>query len=152
MIRYYAEYDSPLGKISIVSDGKELKELRFVDEYVVHSDELPIFDTTRRWLDSYFSGKIPDFTPPLAPFGTLFHRRVWIELLSIPYGKTTTYGDIAKRIGCKSAQAVGNAVHNNPIAIIIPCHRVIGANGQLRGYAYGIDRKRQLLQIEKHIV
>jgi len=113
---------------------------------------LAIFDKTRRWLDLYFSGREPGFTPALNPVGTAFRRAVWEILLKIPYGKTTTYGQIAREIAAArglakmSAQAVGGAVGHNEISIIIPCHRVIGAHGNLTGYAGGIDRKIKLLQ------
>lgn len=147
---YQAQYDSPLGLLTMTSDGESLKELRFSDTPVeMVSPTISILEETRRWLDSYFNGEEPGFTPPLAPFGTLFQRRVWHELLSIPYGETVTYGDIARRINCDSAQAVGGAVGRNPIAIIIPCHRVVGSNGSLTGYAYGLERKRQLLLREQ---
>ena len=115
----------------------------------------PVFEMTERWIGIYFSGKEPDFTPPLAPAGTPFRRAVLDVLLTIPYGKTMTYGQIASVIaeqrGLKtmSAQAVGNAVGHNPISIIIPCHRVIGADGGLTGYAGGLERKRRLLAMEK---
>ena len=107
----------------------------------------------RRWLDVYFSGRKPDFTPPTAPAGTAFQQSVWEILRTIPYGETTTYGAIARRIeqntGCRmSAQAVGGAVGRNPISILIPCHRVIGADGSLTGYAGGLDKKERLLQWE----
>lgn len=147
---YQAQYDSPLGLLTMTSDGESLKELCFSDTPVeMVSPTISILEETRRWLDSYFNGEEPGFTPPLAPLSTLFQRRVWGELLSIPYGETVTYGDIARRIGCKSAQAVGGAVGSNPIAIIIPCHRVVGSNGSLTGYAYGLERKRQLLLREQ---
>lgn len=115
---------------------------------------LAVFDQTRRWLDLYFSGREPGFTPALNPMGSAFRRTVWEILLKIPYGKTTTYGQIAREIATArglakmSAQAVGGAVGHNEISIIIPCHRVIGAHGSLTGYAGGIDRKIKLLQLE----
>ena len=147
---YQAQYDSPLGLLTMTSDGESLKELRFSDTPVeMVSPTISILEETRRWLDSYFNSEEPGFTPPLAPLSTLFQRRVWGELLSIPYGETVTYGDIARRINCDSAQAVGGAVGRNPIAIIIPCHRVVGSNGSLTGYAYGLERKRQLLLLEQ---
>ena len=151
-------YRSPLGRITLVSDGKSLTELNFseplgepkIDPTESPSGDLsPIVAETCRWLDLYFSGKQPDFTPPLNPQGTPFQQKVWRELLTIPYGQTTSYGAIAKRIGCRSAQAVGQAIHRNPIAIIIPCHRVIGADGSLTGYASGLAIKEQLLILEK---
>ena len=113
---------------------------------------LAVFDQTKRWLDLYFSRREPGFTPALNPAGSAFRRAVWEILLKIPYGKTTTYGQIAREIAAArglakmSAQAVGGAVGHNEISIIIPCHRVIGAHGNLTGYAGGIDRKIKLLQ------
>ena len=113
---------------------------------------LAVFNQTKRWLDLYFSGREPGFTPALNPVGSAFRRAVWEILLKIPYGKTTTYGQIAREIAAArglakmSAQAVGGAVGHNEISIIIPCHRVIGAHGSLTGYAGGIDRKIKLLQ------
>lgn len=143
-------YQSPIGMLSLVSDGKSLTSLDFGEsEEKTNNQDLPIFKETRRWLDLYFSGKTPNFTPPLNPQGTPFQQKVWQELLKIPYGETTTYGAIAKRIGCRSAQAIGQAIHRNPIAIIIPCHRVIGADGSLTGYASGLDIKQRLLSQEK---
>ena len=111
---------------------------------------LSIFDSVIRWLDAYFAGKPMPVDLPLSPAGTDFQRRVWDILLTIPYGETTTYGAIAKQLGAPmSAQAVGQAVGKNPLAIIIPCHRVVGANGQLTGYAWGIERKQWLLRHEE---
>ena len=115
---------------------------------------LAVFDQTRRWLDLYFSGREPGFTPALNPAGSAFRRAVWEILLKIPYGKTTTYGQIAREIAAARglakmfAQAVGGAVGHNEISIIIPCHRVVGTHGSLTGYAGGIDRKIKLLQLE----
>lgn len=147
---YQEQYDSPLGMLTMTSNGESLTELRFSEKSLTTLTPIvPVLDATRRWLDSYFKGEKPDFTPQVTPFGTLFQRRVWTELLSIPYGQTVTYGDIARRIDCKSAQAVGCAVGRNPIAIIIPCHRVVGSNGSLTGYAYGLERKRQLIMLEQ---
>ena len=144
-----ATYDSPLGILTISCEDGALTELRFTDAPINTTDTTnPILEETRRWLDGYFNGEEPVFAPQLAPSGTLFQQRVWNELLVIPYGETVTYGDIARRINCKSAQAVGRAVGANPIAIIIPCHRVIGSDGSLTGYAYGLERKRQLLRLE----
>lgn len=116
--------------------------------------QLPVFELAARWLDMYFAGKKPDFTPPLSMRGTRFRRDVWEILLTIPYGKTVTYGEIADRIskrrggGRVSAQAVGGAVAHNPISLIVPCHRVIGADGSLTGYAGGLERKARLLELE----
>ncbi len=157
MVMKKAYYDSPLGGITLASEGTALAGLWFDGQkhhaYVVDQDEemcpeLPIFQETCRWLDSYFRGKNPNFTPPLEMRGSEFRRRVWKALLEIPYGHTVSYGVIARRIGCKSAQAVGGAVGHNGIGIIIPCHRVIGADGSLTGYAAGLDRKAKLLALE----
>lgn len=116
--------------------------------------ELPIFEKTKRWMDIYFQGKVPDFTPLLFLESTPFRKAVWEILLTIPYGKIMTYGEIAERIAKQrglsrmSAQAVGGAVGHNPISLIVPCHRVLGANGSLTGYAGGIERKEKLLMLE----
>ena len=116
--------------------------------------ELPVFEETRRWLDAYFRGEKPDFTPPLSVETTPFRRAVWELLLTIPYGQTMTYGEIAAEIARRrglsgmSAQAVGGAVGRNPISLIIPCHRVVGTGGSLTGYAGGIEKKVKLLELE----
>ena len=146
-------YRSPLGDIVLTSDGSALTGLRFAEASCGQPAEgIPLLADACRWLDLYFSGATPDFTPRLAPLGTPFQLSVWRELLTIPYGQTVSYGHIAQRLRCHSAQAVGGAVGRNPIALIIPCHRVIGSNGQLTGYAYGLDRKQWLLSHEtQHI-
>ena len=155
-------YDSPLGLITMACDGNALTGLWFNGQKhfgeslsADHTERfLPVFDETCRWLDLYFSGSIPDFTPPLNLRGTAFRRTVWEILLTIPYGRTTTYGRIAESIAAQketgrlSAQAVGNAVGHNPVSLIVPCHRVVGADGSLTGYAGGTDRKRRLLEME----
>ncbi len=150
-------YDSPLGGMTMASDGQALIALCFdgtksgarFSGSVSEEKALPVFDETRRWLDLYFAGKKPSFTPLLAPHGTSFQLQVWEALLTIPYGETVSYGDIAKRFSSKmSAQAIGGAVGCNPIGIIIPCHRVIGADGSLIGYGGGLDRKRWMLEME----
>ena len=155
-------YDSPLGLITMACDGNALTGLWFNGQKhfgeslsADHTERfLPVFDETCRWLDLYFSGSIPDFTPPLNLRGTAFRRAVWEILLTIPYGRTTTYGRIAESIAAQketgrlSAQAVGNAVGHNPGSLIVPCHRVVGADGSLTGYAGGTDRKRRLLEME----
>ena len=153
------QYHSPIGVITLVSDGHSLTELHFAKrqeetgpEYLSSNCELQVIADTRRWLDLYFNGTMPDFTPSIHPQGTPFQQKVWRELLTIPYGQTTTYGSIAKRINCRSAQAVGQAIHRNPIAIIIPCHRVIGADGSLTGYASGLEIKRELLKLENCLI
>lgn len=160
---YTYHYNSPLGGITMASEEEALIGLWFdgqkyfadsiTEEYTVKS--LPIFDETVKWLDIYFSGKEPDFTPPLMMKTTPFRKAVWEVMLTIPYGKTMTYGEIANKIAERngiakmSAQAVGGAVGHNSISLIIPCHRVVGTNGSLTGYAGGIDKKVQLLKLEK---
>lgn len=160
---YTYHYDSPLGGITLASDGEHLIGLWF-DEQKYFADTLgagtsekalPVFDETVRWLDIYFSGKAPDFTPPLFMRTTPFRKEVWEIMLSIPFGQTMTYGEIADLIARRrglsrmSAQAVGGAVGHNSISLIIPCHRVVGTNGSLTGYAGGIDKKAKLLTMEK---
>lgn len=158
---YIYGYDSPVGKMTMASDGTALTALWFHDQkYFAQllskpctQKLLPVFQDTIRWLDIYFSGAVPDFTPELSVHSTPFRESVWNYLLIIPYGKTTAYGEIAKSLSEKmSAQAVGAAVGRNPIPIIIPCHRVVGADGSLTGYAGGIDRKRFLLELERNTV
>lgn len=159
---YNWHYDSPLGGITLASDGEALTGLWF-DGQIYFADtmsddskkeELPIFVQTCHWLDSYFSGKEPDFTPRLKMNTTPFRKAVWEVLLTIPFGKTMTYGDIAKLIAQNrgvsqmSAQAIGGAVGHNSIALIIPCHRVVGSKGNLTGYAGGLDKKVKLLRLE----
>ncbi|MBP5650247.1 MAG: methylated-DNA--[protein]-cysteine S-methyltransferase [Bacteroidales bacterium] len=201
---YTSRYLSPLGYLIMASDGESLIGLWFERQKHFAStlgsqhqecDDLPVFVETKRWLDSYFSGQVPDFTPKLMLRATPFRQAVWEILLTIPYGKTMTYGEIAKQYvetchgaslqgvmlqgaslqsaplqGAKlhdallhgvllkgmsqptksmSAQAVGGAVGCNPISLIIPCHRVIGANGSLTGYAGGLERKKYLLEMEQ---
>ena len=153
------QYPSPIGVITLVSDEHSLTKLHFAKHLeamepqdMSSEPKSQAFAETFRWLDLYFSGKKPDFTPSLNPQGTLFQQKVWRELLTIPYGQTTTYGAIAKCLNCRSAQAVGQAIHRNPIAIIIPCHRVIGADGSLTGYAAGLDFKRELLKLENGLI
>ena len=161
-MQYVQYYSSPLGKITLASDGKSLTGLWFqgqkyyaqtLDQEYIEKD-LSIFQDVREWLDSYFRGEIPSIDIPLSPQGSPFRQEVWDILLKIPYGHTMTYGDIAKEIAKKrglktmSSQAVGGAVGHNPISIIIPCHRVMGSNHSLTGYAAGIETKRRLLDIE----
>ena len=145
---FHTQYDSPVGPLTLVSDGAAVTGLRFGPSPEGQTS-LPLLEDARGWLDVYFSGRDPGSTPPLAPAGTAFQQRVWRELRKIPFGKTTGYGALARAIGCGSAQAVGQAVRRNPIAILIPCHRVIGADGSLTGFAGGLDRKRRLLMLEE---
>ena len=145
---FYTQYDSPVGPLALASDGTALTGLSFGPS-IEPNDAVPLFDDAFAWLDAYFSGRDPGSTPPLAPSGTAFQRRVWAELLTVPFGETASYGEIAQAVGCRSARAVGQAVHNNPIALMIPCHRVVGADGSLTGFAGGLDVKRRLLTLEE---
>ena len=157
-------YKSPLGELTLVSNGMALTGIWFESQkpllQILQSPyeecNLPVFDDTRRWLDIYFEGRTPTFTPRLCPEGTNFRKQLWRDLLLIPYGETTTYGTLAKQAAIRlkkqkmSAQAIGGAVGHNPISIIIPCHRVVGANGTMTGYAGGIWRKEYLLKLETY--
>lgn len=160
---YTLHYDSPLGGILLAADEVGLTGLWFDGEKHFadtldpehKAQKTPILREAKRWLDGYFCGQEPDFTPPLHPIGSPFRQEVWALLLQIPYGQTTTYGALAKQLAAMhgltrmSAQAVGGAVGHNEISIIIPCHRVVGTNGSLTGYAGGIDKKAKLLTLEK---
>ncbi|MGM9529892.1 MAG: methylated-DNA--[protein]-cysteine S-methyltransferase [Phascolarctobacterium sp.] len=134
-------------------EADDANDVNYVNDVKYANDA--VLAKTKQWLDEYFAGHCPDFTPPLKPQGTPFQELVWQLLLDIPYGATTTYGElaqaVAQRLGKErmSAQAVGQAVGRNPIAIIIPCHRVVGSKGQLTGYAGGLERKRALLELEQ---
>ena len=154
---------TPLGEVLLRSDGKSLTGLWFVGQVndakesfnVEIQDDLPIFGQVESWLEYYFSGEKTPIKIPLQPKGTMFQERVWKILQEIPYGETMTYGEIAQRIAKEkgvatySAQAVGQAVGKNPISILIPCHRVLGKNGALTGYAGGVHKKEQLLNLER---
>ena len=160
---YIQHYDSPLGGILLAADEFGLTGLWFEGQkYFARGlsnerieQEPPVLAEARRWLDIYFTGKEPDFLPPLHPTGSEFRKAVWEILLQIPYGQTTTYGEIARQLAEKqglarmSAQAVGGAVGHNESSIIIPCHRVVGADGSLTGYAGGIGKKEKLLELER---
>ena len=160
---YIQHYSSPLGGILLAADEIGLTGSWF-DGEKYFADNLPaehverqtsILAEATRWLDIYFTGKEPGFTPPLHPIGSPFRQAVWEILLQIPYGQTTTYGEIARQLAEKqglekmSAQAVGGAVGHNEISVIIPCHRVVGTSGSLTGYAGGIDKKVKLLELER---
>lgn len=159
---YIHHYNSPLGAITLAGSADALTGLWFDGQKYFGSTlgvlyeerDLPIFELAECWLDAYFNGKNPDFNVPIQINTTEFRKAVWDIMLTIPYGETMTYGEIAEKIAVDrgidsmSAQAVGNAVGHNPISIIVPCHRVVGAHGELTGYAGGIDRKQQLLKIE----
>lgn len=153
------KYQSPAGEIIIAAnDGAicglwfsgQKYEKRGLDESLAELDgDREILLRCKAWLDGYFSGTAAEIDFPLEPLGTDFQKKVWRELRGIPSGKTASYGDIAALVNCKSARAVGGAVGKNPISILIPCHRVLGANSALTGYAGGIERKKYLLSLEK---
>ncbi len=161
---YTADYLSPVGMLTLASDGIHLVGLwiegqkyfeKTISEPIVRDRALPVLEETKDWLNRYFAGERPKISKlPLSPSGSEFRQEVWKLLCEIPYGQITTYGEIAKKMAVKmgrksmSGQAVGGAVGHNPISIIIPCHRVVGSNGSLTGYAGGIDLKIQLLKHE----
>lgn len=163
---YSTKFPSPVGIITLACDGTGSHLVGLwtegqkyhgdtIPEAMTMQDNLPLFDAARDWLDNYFSGKRPSISElPLAPIGGEFRQGVWEILCQIPYGQVTTYGNIAKIMAEKmgkatmSSQAVGGAVGHNPISIIIPCHRVVGTNGSLTGFAGGIQMKRKLLELE----
>lgn len=162
-MEYIHHLTSPLGVILLSGTDRALTGLWFEGQkhyarslsFPCEERKIPVFEETEKWLELYFAGVKPDFTPPLSPAGTSFRKEVWDILMTVPYGQTITYGEIARMMACRrklpsmSAQAVGGAVSRNPISIIIPCHRVIGSDGSLTGYAGGIDRKEKLLALEK---
>lgn len=161
-MQYIHDYQSPLGRMLLAADDAGLTGLWFEGQkyYGDHlapdcqEKETQVLIQTKEWLACYFSGREPDFMPPLHMTGTPFQLTVWAILQKIPYGQTRTYGEIAREIGMQrgvsgmAAQAVGNAVGHNRISVIVPCHRVLGSNGSLTGYAGGIDKKRKLLILE----
>lgn len=162
-MQYISHYRSPLGDILLAADNLGLTGLWFEGQKYFPPDldvaykekEIPLWERVMQWLDCYFGAREPTAFVPLHFTGTEFQNQVWEMLCAVPYGKTITYGEIAGQLarqrGLKSmsAQAVGGAVARNRISIFVPCHRVIGANGSLTGYAGGIDRKRKLLLLEK---
>ncbi|MCM1188215.1 MAG: methylated-DNA--[protein]-cysteine S-methyltransferase [bacterium] len=162
-MQYTSEYESPLGRILLAADEAGLTGLWFEGQkyFALYLDaeheekKLPVFDQAAEWLDLYFLGREPDFKVPLHFTGSAFQNEVWEILCKIPYGQTVTYGAIARQLAEKrglagmSPQAVGGAVAHNEISVIVPCHRVVGANGSLTGYAGGIDKKIALLKLEK---
>ena len=160
---YYKKVASPLGEITLRSDGEALTGLWFADDKHYGAKDidgevladLDVFMQAEAWLAEYFAGREPKVSVPLKLQGSEFQIQVWRLLLDIPYGRLVTYGDIAKKIAAQkgvarmSAQAVGGAVGHNPLCIIVPCHRVVGANGSLTGYGGGMWRKVRLLELEK---
>lgn len=158
----HCHFPSPAGQLTAASDGEHITGLWMVGQKYYASTlepqseegDHPLFIDLKRWLSLYFDGKQPDLSLPLAPKGSVFRQSVWLKLRAVPFGQFTTYGDIAKQLQAESpdkrvsARAVGHAVGHNPLMILIPCHRVIGAGGNLTGYAGGIEKKIQLLQLE----
>ncbi|MDR0636273.1 MAG: methylated-DNA--[protein]-cysteine S-methyltransferase [Treponema sp.] len=157
---YTCVIDTPVGAMRAAAENNALIRLDFIEQQRFAPDtagwsdapQMPVFEQVRKWLATYFSGKAPAITPPLNPHNsTAFRGVVWNLLLQIPYGETTSYGELAHKLGSSKgfyARAIGGAVGHNPISIIIPCHRVIGADGSLTGYGGGLDRKRALLALE----
>jgi len=155
-MRFTARLASPLGPLTLASDGGALTGLWLegqkyfaagLEPDAQEAPDIPAFRETAAWLERYFSGRRPPVLPPLAPCGSVFQRSVWKKLLEIPYGQTRSYGELAETLG-SSPRAVGGAVGHNPISILIPCHRVVGAHGGLTGYAGGVEKKRFLLELE----
>ena len=161
---YSTTYPSPVGLLTLASDGNNLVGLwiegqkyhgNTIPDTMTEKDDIPVFVIVKNWLDRYFADENPDISElPLAPIGSEFRQNVWNILREIPYGEVVTYGDIAKKMATSveresmSSQAIGGAVGHNPISIIIPCHRVVGSDGSLTGYAGGIDTKAKLLELE----
>lgn len=163
-MKYFATYDAPFGLMTLTADDEGLTGV-WLGEHAIavlvqctgnETRSLPALCSAAEWFDAYFAGKRPETLPQLHLCGTPFQLRVWNELLKIPYGALTTYGDLAKTLAaqadkrCVAAQAVGGAVGSNPVSIIVPCHRVIGSDGNLTGYGGGIDFKVALLELEGH--
>lgn len=155
---YYTTVPSPVGDLLLVSDGKDLirvsmdkqKYAAEIGEDWVEKKDVPVLKLAAEQLKSYFAGLLDHFDLPLAFRGTEFQNKVWSELVKIPHGQTISYGELARRVGSpKASRAVGLANGKNPIAIIVPCHRVIGANGTLTGYGGGLPRKKKLLELEQ---
>lgn len=151
-----ADYASPLGNLALFTSDGCLTGVYFADQ--AHCPPAPRHssqDTSRAtaqaraWLDEYFAGEIPTWTPPVRLNGTPFQLAVWEVLKNIPYASTTTYGEVARALGTRAFQAVGTAIGRNPVSIIIPCHRVVASDGTPGGYAGGVDRKQRLLNFEK---
>ncbi|WP_373808446.1 methylated-DNA--[protein]-cysteine S-methyltransferase [Streptococcus ferus] len=159
---YQTTYSSPIGDLSLLADEEGLLGVWFLEqryfqrgyeEILALEEDNRHLIAARKWLDAYFKGENPSLLSlSLCPRGTAFQQRVWQLLQDIPYGETLTYGDIAQRLNCPSAQAVGGAVGKNPLSIMIPCHRVLGSRGHLTGYAGGLDRKNWLLAHEQSAI
>lgn len=158
-MHYISSCDSPLGRLRLLSNGEAITGILFEEQkepgiFPYKEKELAVFAETRRWLDIYFGGSDPGFLPPLFLYTTLFRKEVYEPLMETPFGTSITYGALAKecarrrKLPIVSARAVGNALAHNPIPLLIPCHRVLGKDGSLTGYAGGLERKRYLLDLE----
>ena len=146
----YQAASTPIGRVYICQEGDYITALGFARPAAGMERETPLLGEAHAQLAAYFAGQRRAFQLPLCPAGTDFQKRVWKQLQKIPYGVTITYGELAQRVGCpKGARAVGGACGKNPIGILIPCHRVVGKNGSLVGFAWGEERKKFLLQLEK---
>ena len=156
-MEYFDIFDSPLGEIVLTCDSEYLTAVffagqKYADRYLAPDaiqGSFPVLEDAKTWLAQYFRGNIPEHLPAVKLTGTPFQKQVWELLMEIPYGETVTYGELSKKLGCRSAQAVGGAVGRNPISILIPCHRVVGASGNLTGYAGGVEKKEYLLTLER---
>ncbi len=144
-------YASPLGTLRVTEENDAIVSTAFVSDTPETAPSSPVLFEAKEWLDRYFEGNDPGPVPNCSPQGTPFQKAAWTALLSIPYGKTVTYGQLAKRMGLspRHARAIGGALHRNPLILFIPCHRVIGSDGSLTGFACGIERKKALLEIEQ---
>ncbi len=155
-MQYICYYTSPLGELLLTADDVGLTGLCFVERRELEEKNGAAFADAKRWLGLYFAGQEPGFLPRLHLKGTAFQMEIWELLLTVPYGKTVTYGEIAtiiaKNRGVErmSPQAVGGAVGRNPVSILVPCHRVVGSKGRLTGYAWGLDKKMGLLNLERN--
>lgn len=148
-MQYQISFESPVGFLILKSNGESVTEISFAENEIQEQHLCEVLEKCKVQLERYFSGELMNFDLPLAPEGTDFQQKVWAELLKIPYGETITYMDMAVRLGDpKCIRAAGTANGKNPIAIVIPCHRVIGAGNKLTGYAGGIWRKKMLLELE----
>jgi methylated-DNA-[protein]-cysteine S-methyltransferase len=148
-MKYITSFESPVGFLILKSDGQSISEISFSDNDIQEQNSCELLENCKEQLEDYFSGKTNSFNLPLNPEGTEFQYKVWVELQQIPYGETITYMEMAMKLGdAKAIRAVGTANGRNPIAIVIPCHRVIGAGNKLTGYAGGIWRKKALLELE----
>ena len=145
-------YRSPLGTLRITEENGALVISAFVDDTPETAPTSPVLTEAKAWLDRYFQGRDPGPVPPCDPKGTPFQKTVWTALSAVPYGKTTTYAELAVSMGLspRHARAVGSALHRNPLILFIPCHRVLGKDGDLTGFAGGIERKKALLESEQH--